>query len=161
MLSAEVGKVIHVPGPPSHVYSCLWPPLWASGMWAMPHATVLLGTPQPLHLPQSVLYKSVWSQVRAVKSTQSCKPDKIRCPRSVAQEPLSSPTACVCWVCLLWCSILVLCFLSFPLIMGHWAWEHFFMDGSLYRNNNLNKNTWCLAHHLESIQNSNCYGFND
>ena len=26
--------------------------------------------------------------------------------------------------------------------MSHWAWKHLFTDGTLYRNNNLNKNAW-------------------
>ena len=41
--------------------------------------------------------------------------------------------------------------------MSHWAWEHFFTDGSLYRNNNSNKNAWCvqcLAYHSELIRNA-------
>jgi hypothetical protein len=39
--------------------------------------------------------------------------------------------------------------------MSHWSWEHFVTDGTLYRNNNSNKNAWCkqcLAHQVELIQ---------
>jgi hypothetical protein len=42
-------------------------------------------------------------------------------------------------------------------MVGHWVWDHFYTDGSLYRNNNSNKNAWCihcLAYHRELIQNS-------
>ena len=41
--------------------------------------------------------------------------------------------------------------------MSHWAWEHFFTDGTLYRNNNSNKNAWCkrcLTHQVELLQNA-------
>ena len=41
--------------------------------------------------------------------------------------------------------------------MSHWAWDHFFTDGTLYRNNNSNKSAWCLrclAYHRDLIRNA-------
>jgi hypothetical protein len=38
-------------------------------------------------------------------------------------------------------------FLPSPLSAStsHWLWDHFVTDGSLYKNNNSNKNAWLLA----------------
>jgi hypothetical protein len=39
--------------------------------------------------------------------------------------------------------------------MSHWSWDHFVTDGSLYKNNNSNKNAWCikcLAYEASSIR---------
>ena len=42
--------------------------------------------------------------------------------------------------------------------MSHWVWKHFYTDGTLYRNNNTNKNAWCkqcLSCQVELMQNKN------
>jgi hypothetical protein len=39
--------------------------------------------------------------------------------------------------------------------MSHWSWQHFVTDGSYYRQNNSNKNAWCikcLEYHCGLIQ---------